>query len=82
MENKRVEPTHGTPQATGIVSFRSATICTVTLQDVYVNKLPVDVKLYFFVSVNVIPVIRKVHIIKHLFLCKMRTLLNYSSYKF
>ena len=57
-------------------------ICTLILQDVYVNKLLVDIKLYFFVSVNLIPVSRKPHIIKHLFLCKMRTLLNYSFYKF
>ena len=82
MENKKVEPTNGTPQATGIASFRSATICTITLQDVYVNKLLVDIKLYFFVSVNLIPVSRKTHIIKHLFLGKMRALLNYSFYKF
>ena len=71
-----MEPTHGAPPATGIASFRSATICTSTLQDVYVNKLMLDIELYF------IPVSRKSHIIKQLFLCKMRTLLNYSFISF
>ena len=57
-------------------------ICTLILQDVYVNKRKLDIKLYFLVSANFIPVSRKSHIIKQLFLCKMRTLLNYSFYKF
>ena len=78
----KVEFTHETPPATGIASFRSATICTLTLQDAYVNKLRIDIKLYFPVSADFIPVSRKPHIIKQLFLCKMRTLLNYSFYKF
>ena len=77
-----MEPTHGAPPATGIASFRSATICTSTLQDVYVNKLMVDIELYFPVSADFIPVSRKFHIIKQLFLCKMRTLLNYSCISF
>ena len=80
--NKKVEPTHGTPSATGIASFRSATICTLTLQHAYVNKLRIDIELYFSVSADFIPVRRESHIIKQLFLCKMRTLLNYSFYKF
>jgi hypothetical protein len=80
--NKKVEPTHGTPPATGIASFRSATICTLTLQHAYVNKLRIDIELYFSVSADFIPVRRESHIIKQLFLCKMRTLLNYSFYKF
>ena len=51
-------------------------------EEVYVNKLMVDIELYFPVSADSIPVSRKSHIIKQLFLYKMGTLLNYSFYKF
>ena len=59
----------------------NTTICTIKSQGMDVNKLLMDIKLYFAVPANLIPVSGESHIIKKLFLCKMRTLLEYSFYK-
>ena len=47
----------------------------------YVNEILVDIKLYFPVLADFIPVSRKPHIIEQLLLCKMRTLFKDSFYK-